>query len=69
MTVIQPGSLRVGIIGRTLRLMLALLFGWMSFTTMRLENTTSIFGFWPCLWPLACYTSFFILFSPPTPAG
>ena len=36
----QPDTQRVGIIGRTLRLMLALLLGWMSFTIMRLEDTS-----------------------------
>jgi len=40
MTMNQPDTQRVGIIGRTLRLMLALLLGWMSFTTMRQEDTT-----------------------------
>ncbi|UCD23475.1 MAG: hypothetical protein JSW51_10550 [Gemmatimonadota bacterium] len=36
----QRGGQQVGIVGRTLRLMLALLAGWMSFTIMRLESTT-----------------------------
>jgi len=40
MTTNQHDRQRAGVIGRTLRLMLALLFGWMSFTTMRLENMT-----------------------------
>jgi len=40
MTMNQIVGPPVGIIGRTLRLMLALLLGWMAFTTMRLENST-----------------------------
>ncbi len=34
----QPGRYQAGIIGRTLRLMLALLLGWMSFIVMRFED-------------------------------
>jgi len=34
----QPGSARAGIIGRTLRLMLGALFGWLTFTVMRGED-------------------------------
>ncbi len=36
----QQATSRVGIIGRTLRFMISILFGWMAFTTMRLENTS-----------------------------
>jgi len=34
----QPGSAKAGIIGRTLRLMLGALFGWLTFTVLRGED-------------------------------
>ena len=39
MTKSPPGQHTVGIIGRTLRLMLGVLFGWMTYTVMRFQHT------------------------------
>lgn len=38
MTTSQPGPQKAGIIGRTLRMMLGLLFGWMTYTVMRFQD-------------------------------
>ena len=63
MTTSTTAAPEVGIIGRTLRLMLAVLLGWMAFTVLRTERMA--FNLWVLGYTAGVVVSYLLVYGDP----